>query len=200
MQKRRVRLPTAKVAVATHQQGLVQRPLELPMTLLAIAVFVAAGRVGRLARQTIMAQQSLVLLRENFRVAVRMHRQRQPIGAVPQGYPAQSPQRVLHALAEAGETLRKTKRHVLPVRVGQHKMIGQMSERLPLDGYAQARQVREVRGSQTPWLMHLREKYFLGRPRRGTPNFYPPLQRPQQLIAVVTRMAFLQQRQQRVRL
>jgi hypothetical protein len=83
MHKRRVLLPTAKVALATHEQGLVQRPLELPMTLLAIPVFVATRRVGRLAGQTIMAQQSLVLPRENFWVAVGMHRQRQAIGAVP---------------------------------------------------------------------------------------------------------------------
>jgi hypothetical protein len=175
MHKRRVLFPTAKVALATHEQGLVQRPLELPMTLLAIPVFVATRRVGRLADQTIMAQKCLVLSREHFQVAVGMHRQRQAIGAVPRRYPAQGPQRVLQALAEAGETLRKTQRQVFPIRVGQHKMVGQMRERLPLDGYAQARQVGEVRGSQTPGLMHLREKYFLGRSRRGAPNFHPPL-------------------------
>jgi hypothetical protein len=83
VQKHRVLFPARKVPVATHQQRLIQRPLELPMTLLAIAVFVATRRVGRLARQTIMAQQSLVLPRENFRVAVGMYRQRQAISAVP---------------------------------------------------------------------------------------------------------------------
>ncbi len=57
--------------------------LELPMALLAITVLVAARRVGCFSRQTIMRQQGLVLLRENFRVAIRMHRQRQPIRAVP---------------------------------------------------------------------------------------------------------------------
>jgi hypothetical protein len=93
--KRRVLLPAGKVAVATHQQGLIQGPLELPMALLAIPVLVAARRVGRFAEQTIMAQQSLVLLRENFQVAVGMHRQCQTIGAVPQGHPAQGPQCVL---------------------------------------------------------------------------------------------------------
>jgi hypothetical protein len=170
------------------------------MTLLAIAVFVAARRVGCLARQTIMAQQSLILLRENFRVAVGMHRQGQPIRAVPQRHPTQSPERVLHARAEAGETLRVTQGHVFPVRVRQHKMVGQMGECLPQDGYAQARQMREVRGPQTSWLVHLREKHFFGRSRRAAPTLDPPLQRSQQLVAVGPRMAFLQQRQQRVRL
>jgi hypothetical protein len=73
-------------------------------------------------------------------------------------------------------------------------MVGQMRERLSLHRHAQARQVREVRGSQTSGLVHLCEEHFLGRSRRGAPTFHAPLQCPQQLVAVVPRMAFLQQR------
>jgi hypothetical protein len=164
------------------------------MALFAIAILVATRWVGRLAHQTIMAQQRLVLLREHFGVAVRMNRQRQPIRAVPQRHAAQRPQRVLQTRAQAGETLRKTQRHVFPVRVGQHKMVDQMREWLSLDRDAQARQMREVRGPQAPWFVHLREEYFLGRSRCGTPTLHPPLQRPQQLVAVVPRMTLLQQR------
>jgi hypothetical protein len=47
-------LPTAKVPTATQQKGLVQFLLESPMTLLAIAVLVAARRIRRLGRHTIV--------------------------------------------------------------------------------------------------------------------------------------------------
>ena len=49
---------------------------------------------------------------------------------------------------------RKTKRHVFPVRVRQHKMVNQMREGLPADGNAQVRfQVREIRGPQSSRLV-----------------------------------------------
>jgi hypothetical protein len=51
-----VRFPAREVAAATQHQRLVQRLLETPMALLAVAVLVAAGRVGRLGHQAIVVQ------------------------------------------------------------------------------------------------------------------------------------------------
>ncbi len=70
-------------------------------------------------------------------------------------------------------------------------MVNQMREGLPADGNAQVRQVREIRGPQSSVLVHLREENFLGRSRRRSPTLEPPLQRPQQFIAILSRMTFL---------
>jgi len=48
-------------------------------------------------------------------------------------------------------------------------VISHVREGLPLDGHAQAVQVREVRRAQPARLMHLAEKHFLGRPVLSLP-------------------------------
>jgi hypothetical protein len=80
--------PVGEVAAASYQQRLRQRLLEAAVALLAIAILVAAGRVGRLADQPVVAQQRPVVRREGLGLAVGMHRHRQPVRAVPLGRPA----------------------------------------------------------------------------------------------------------------
>jgi len=141
----RVLWPVGKIPTTSHQQRLLQRALELPVTLLAITVLVAAVRIGRLRLDPIVVHQSLVVFGESFRMAVLIHRQRHAIRAMPTGHAAQSPDRVLKAFTQAGEALRKTQRHMFPVRIRQHKMVSQVWERLPSNRHAQAGQVREIR-------------------------------------------------------
>ena len=86
-----------------------------------------------------------------------MHRQRHAVRPVPLRRRAQIPQRILQALTQAREALREAQRYVLPVRVGQHKMVYQVRKRLPLNGDVQAIHVREVRRAQATRLMHLTE-------------------------------------------
>jgi len=83
----------AEIPAATQQQRLVQLLLETPMTLFAIAILVAARRIRRLGRQTIMAQQRLVLRRVLFRAALMVDRQRHAVRAVTLRRPTQGPQR-----------------------------------------------------------------------------------------------------------
>jgi hypothetical protein len=97
----------AEIPAATQQQRLIQLLLETPMTLLAIAVLMAARRIRRLGRQTIMTQQRLVLRRVLFRAALMVDRQRHAVRAVTLRRPTQVPQSVLHASTQTGETLRK---------------------------------------------------------------------------------------------
>jgi hypothetical protein len=84
------------------------------------------GRVGRLALQAIMRQQGPILGGELLGLAVMVHGQRHAIAAVTLRHTAQGPQGILQAGAEAGETLAKTKSDVLPIGVGQHKMVQQV--------------------------------------------------------------------------
>jgi hypothetical protein len=72
-QKRRVRRAAGKIAAAAQHQRLVQRPLELVMTLLHVAVLVRLVRVDRLALHVVMPQQSLITPLKRVAVAARRH-------------------------------------------------------------------------------------------------------------------------------
>ena len=192
LQESCVLLTAAKVAAATQQQGLLGRFLETPMSLFAIAVLVATRGVGCLRHQAIMSHQRLVIPCEHFRVAVWMHRQRHAIGPMSLGHASQGPQGVLQTFAQTGKTLRETDRHMLPVRVGQHEVIHQVVKALSLDRHLKVVHVGEVRRAQSARLMHLREEHLLGWSRQGTPPTHTALQGPQQLVAELPGITFLQ--------
>jgi len=129
-----------------------------------------------------------------------MHGQRHAVGAMTLGHAAQFPQGVLHARAQAGEALRKTQRHLFPVRVGEHEVVEQVRKRLTLDGHAQLVHVREVRRAQPARFMHLAEEDFLGRSVLRLPLPHAPLQRPPVTLPVLPGLLTLQPLQQRFRL
>jgi hypothetical protein len=170
--------PAGEVATAAQQQRLLQGLLEAAVALLAVAVLVPTGRVGRLGVQPVMGQQRPVAGRVLLGAALVVHGQGHAIGAVPLGHATQLPQGVLQPLAEAGETLGEAHADVLPVGVSEHEVVDQVGERLPRNGHSQAVHVREVRGGQPARLMHLGEKHFLGRAVLGLPPADAPLQRP----------------------
>jgi hypothetical protein len=188
--------PAGKVPAATQQQRLLQGLLETAMTLLAITVLVTARRIGRLGRHLIMPQQRLVVSRVLLGIPFLVHGQRHAIGAVPLGYTAQFPEGILRPFAQAGEALRETDRHVFPVRVGQHEVIQQVREWLPLDGDPQTLQVREVGCPQTARFVDLAEEHFLGRPVLGFPTAHPPFQRPPLRLPILAGVFPLQPVQQ----
>jgi hypothetical protein len=193
-----VRRPAGEVATAPQQERLFDRLLEAPVPLLAVAVLVAARRVRGLRLQPVMGQQRPVLGRVPLGTALVVDGQRHAVGAVPLRHPAQLPQGVLQALAEAGEALRGAHAHVLPIRVGEHEVVDQVGERLALDGHAQGLHVREVRGPQPARLMHLGEEDLLGRAVLRLPLPHAPLQRPPAPLPVRPRHLALQPLQQRL--
>jgi hypothetical protein len=192
-----VRRPAGKVAAASQQQRLLQRLLQTAMPLLAIAVLMATRGIGRLRLQAVVMQQRLILGRVLLTIALVVYRQRHPIRAMPLRHAAQFPQRVLHTLAQAGKTLRKTQTDVFPVRVRQHEVIEQMAKRLSLQRHRQRFHVREIRRAQPTWFMHLAEEDFLGRTMLGFPLTHAPLQRPTIALPVLRRHFPLQPGQQR---
>jgi hypothetical protein len=192
VQKTRVLLTIGKISVAPQHQRLVHRFLETPVALLDVAVLVGVGGLNLLANESVMLQQALITLPKLLGLRGIVHGQAHAIGSVPSRYTTQFPQGVLQAFAQTLEALRKTDRRRLPVRVGQHKVIDHVLERLPLDRHAQVIHVREVRGRQPARLMHLAEEHLLGRPRRGPPLLHLPLQGPQLSVAESARIAPLQ--------
>jgi hypothetical protein len=193
-----VRGPAGEVATAPQQQRLLDRLLEAPVPLLAVAVLVAARRVRGLRLQPIMGQQGPVLGRVPLGTALVVDGQRHAVGAVPLRHPAQLRQGVLQPLAEAGKALRGAHAHVLPIRVGEHEVVDQVGERLALEGHAQGLHVREVRGPQPARLMQLGEEHLLGRPVLRLPLPHAPLQRPPAPLPVRPRHLALQPLQQRL--
>jgi hypothetical protein len=171
-----VPFPRGKVPAPAQQQCLPQRSLELVVALLRIAVLVGLASIDGLPTQSVMAQQRLIALLEHFRLRLpRLHRRRQPVGAMHCRHAAQLPQRILQPLAQALQALRKTNRARLPVRVGQHEMVHQVWERRAGDGHLQLGAVREVRSTQPARRVDLGEEHFLGRPLLGPPLLEPSL-------------------------
>jgi hypothetical protein len=168
-QERLVRRPAGEVPAAAQHQRLVQRPLELPVALLHVAVLVRLRRVDRLPLQAVVPQQRLVAPLKGRPIAAGRDRGRQGVGAMHPRNPAQLGQGVLQAVAEALEALGEADRARLPVRVGQHEVVDQMGERLAVDGHPQAGGVREVGGAQVAGLVDLAEEDLLGRPVQGAP-------------------------------
>ena len=191
-----VLLPAGKIPAAPQQQFLVQGRLEAPMALFAIAVLMAAGRVGRLGGHTVVRQQGPVAVGELFGVPVPIDCQAHPVGAVPRRHTPQLPQGILQARAQTGETLGEGHTDVLPVRVRQHKMVKQVIEGLAGDGHAQAVHAGEVGRGQPPGFMHLGEEHFPGRPVLGLPGADPPLQRPPHRVGILPRILALQPAEQ----
>jgi hypothetical protein len=148
---------------------LIQGPLELPMTLLHIAILMRLRGVDRLALQAVVPQQRLVATLKGRSIAAGWHGRRQGIGAMPLWDAAQLGQGVLQAVAEALEALGEADRAGLPVGVGQHEVVDQVPKRLAIDGHVQTAGVGEIRGAQLAGLMDLAKEDLLGRPVQGTP-------------------------------
>jgi hypothetical protein len=181
-QEGRVTVAAGEVPAPPQHQGLVQRLLEAVVALLDVAVLVALARLDRLSLKPVVAQQGLVASLENIRVGPRLHGRRQPVGAVQLRHAAQLPQSVLQALAEALQAFGEAEGAGLPVGVGQHEVVDQVSERHPVEGHAQFGAVGEVAGRQPTGMMHLGEKDLLGWTEHGPPLLDPPLQSSQLTI------------------
>jgi hypothetical protein len=168
--------PAGEVPAAAQHQGLVQRPLELPVALLHVAVLMRLRRVDRLPLQAVVPQQRLVTPLKGRAITAGRDRGRQGVGAMHLGSAAQLGQGVLQALAEALEALAEADGAGLPVGVGQHEVVDQVREGLAVDGHLQAAGVREVRGAQLAGLVDLAEEHLLGRAVQGPPLLDVPLQ------------------------
>jgi hypothetical protein len=175
-----VAVPAGEISTATHHQRLVQRPLELMVALLRVAILVALAGLDGLALQSIVTQQCLITPLERLHCFdARLHCRCQPIRAMHGRHTAQLPQGVLQPFAEALQAFRETDRSCLPIGVREHEMIDQVDEGTPVDADAQIRAVREVAGGQPTGIMHLGEEDLFGRATLRTPPLDPPLQRPQ---------------------
>lgn len=176
---------TLEIPAAAQHEFLIQRLLEAAMALLAIAVLVAAGGIGRFGRDAVVAHQGAILSRELLAVAFVIHRQRHAVGTMAFRHGAQFPQRILETFAQAGETLREADRDVFPVRAGQHEVIEHVRERLTGDSDAEVVHVGEVGCSQPARLVDLGKEDFLGGSFFGLPLADAPFHGAAPLLPVL---------------
>jgi hypothetical protein len=191
-QERLVGRSALEVPAAPQHQGLVQRPLELAVALLDVAVLMGLRRLDRLARQAVVPQQGPVTLGEGGPFRPRRHGGGQAVRAVAAGHTAQFPEGVLQPFAEALVALGEADSARLPVRVGQHEMVDQVVEREAGERHAQVGAVREIARRQAARVMHLGEKHLLGRSLQGPPSFDVPLQGTELAIGEAPRITPLQ--------
>jgi hypothetical protein len=187
-----VRRPAGEVPAAAQHQRLVQRPLELPVALLHVAVLMRPRRVDRLAPQAVVPQQRLVAELKGPPIAAGGDGRRQGVGPMHLGGAAQLGQGILQAVAEALEALAEADRAGLPVGVGQHEVVDQVRKRLAADGHLQAAGVREVGGAQPARLVDLAEEHLLGGAVQGAPLLDVPLQGAQLPLGKAPRVLALQ--------
>jgi len=192
LQERRVVLTAGEVAAATQHQRLIDGRLETPMPLLGVAVLVRMVRLDLLPGQAVVVQQRLVTPRELLPLREVVDRRAHPIRAMALGDAAQLDQGVLQSFAQGLEALREADRHRLPVRVGQHEMVDQVVERLPLDADSQLVHRGEIGGAQPAGFVDLAEEHFLGRTAARTPAADVSLQGPQLAVGEAAGMAALQ--------
>jgi hypothetical protein len=178
-----VAVTASEVAAAPQHQGLVEGGLEAVVPLLDVTVLVALAGLNRLPAEAVVPQQGLVASLEHVGVGPRLHRRRQPVGAMHLGYAAQLPQGVLQALAEALQTLRETDRARLPIRVGEHEVVNQVREGTAGNRHPQFIAVRKVRSGQPAGVVDLSEEDLLGWALLSPPPLDPSLQGPQLAVA-----------------
>lgn len=178
LEERGVRFLAGKIMATAQEQGLLDRLLEAMVALLGVAVLVTLASVDRLRLHAVVRHQCLVTACELLGAGI-LHRQAHAVGAMLHRYTAQGPHRVLEAGAETLEALGEAERDVLPVRVRQDEVVDQVGERLALDGHAQLRHVREVRGAEPARRMLLGEEHLLGRPVCCPPLLNAALQGPE---------------------
>jgi len=199
-EERQVRFAVGEVAAATQPQGLVHRRLEVPVRRLRVPVLVRLADIDPLPLQTVVRQQVAVPLAKLPRVGEVVHCRRETVAAVPPRDPSQLPQRVLKALAEGLEGLRRAKRDRLPVGVRQREVERHVRKRLPGQRHAQPVHVREIGGRQVPGMVDLGEHHRLVRPLRRPPGANPPLERPPLAVGEPPRLFALEPMKQRDRL
>ena len=187
-----------KVTAAAQLQTLIDGPVETVVTLLDVAVFVRAARVGLASLQPVMAHQRCVARREGLGVIEFVHGRAQAVGLVTVRHATQLPEGVLQSGNQGLEALAEADRGRLPVGVGKDEMVEQMVEGTALNRDRQRRHVREIRLTQPARLVDLREVGLLGRPLQCPPHFDAALQGAQLAVREAPWILALQVLEQRL--
>lgn len=176
LEKAPVVLATAKIPAPPQIQRLVHGRFEMPMRRLAVAVLVRLAHIDPLAGQAIVFQQPAIAGLKFALGRQVVDRRSQAVAAMPPRHAAEFPQRVLQAVGQCLERLRRTESDRFPIRVREHEVIDHVLEGLAQDGDSQRVHGGEVRGRQVTRVMLLTEHDRVRRTGRGAPVLHAPLE------------------------
>jgi len=162
-----------EVVRASHQQGVIDRPLEVSVRSFDGTVLVSDAGIVASGCHAVVGHEVLVATRQvgaGIPVQVAECR-RQTVAAVLSRHPAERPERVLQAFGEGDEALAaKHDMGMFEAGIGEPEVIEPMIERLTRDGDAGAAHVGEVRQAEPAWLMRLPEDDLLFLAVNGPPG------------------------------
>jgi hypothetical protein len=156
------------------------------------------AHIDPLAGQAIVVQQSPVAALKLALGRQIVDRRAQAIAAVPPRRASQFPQRVLQAVGQCLERLRRADGYRFPVRVREHEVINQVLEAFAEDGHSQGVHAGEIGGGQISCVMHLAEHDRTRRAGRGAPALNAPLERAALALRKLSGMLLQQPVEQRL--
>lgn len=125
-------------------QSLVHGSLKVPVRRLGVAILVRLADVDPLAREVVMFQEPPIAGLELAFDRKVVDRRAQTVAAMPLRHSAQFPERVLQAVGQGLEGLRRADGYGFPVRVREHEVIRQMFESSAEDGDSQGIHAGEI--------------------------------------------------------
>lgn len=117
---------------------------------------------------------------------------------MPPWHSPEFPERVLEAVGQRLERLRRAEGHRLPVRVREHEVIRQMLESFAEDGDSQGVHAGKIRGRQVTGVMHLAEHDRACQTGRGPPLLDATLERAAVALGQLPGMLSLEPVEQRL--
>lgn len=176
LEKAPVFLATAEIPAAPQIQRLVHGRFEMPMRRLAVAVLVRLAHIDPLAGQAIVFQQPAIAGLKFALGRQVVDRRAQAVAAMPPRHAAEFPQRVLQAVGQGLERLRRAEGDRFPIRVREHEVIDHVREGLAQNGHPQCVHGGEVGGRQVTRVVLLAEHDRVRWTGRGPPVLHAPLE------------------------
>ena len=155
--------------------------------------------VDPLSREPVMFQEPPIAGLELPLGRKVVDRRAQAVAAMPSRHSPQFPQRVLQAVGQRFERLRRADTYRLPVRVGEDEVIRQMLESLSEDGDSQGVHVGEIRGRQVTGVVHLAKHDRASQTTRSPPLLDAPLKRAAVALGQLPGRLSLEPLEQRLR-
>jgi hypothetical protein len=178
LQETRVHFAVGELPAAAEKQRLIDGALKVSVRRLGVAVLVRLPRVDPLPRYPVVSQQISITRLEFPSRGMVVHSGGQRVAAVPMRHAAQFPEGILQSVRKRLERFRRTHRHRLPVRVGQHEVVDHVIEWLAGDGDVQGVHVGEVGGREVAGLVDLAEHDGLAGTVSGPPLPHPAFEGP----------------------
>jgi len=185
-------LARGEVAAFAQTQFLIERPLEVVVRRLGVAVLVSLTRIGLLALHLVVIEQGLVTLAELPLFAEVVDRRRKAVAAHPLRHAAELVKGALQSGRHRLERLAGADAHRLGVGVGEHAVKQEMWKGAAGDRHLERSRLGEVETAQPTGRMDLLEDHRFGAARQGAPTAHATFEASPLGVGEAARMLALQ--------